>query len=354
MATYANKEDPYSAIRMGHTATYSGNNTAYQADLIILVGTSFNNYTLVQLGNPFQPTCNRVSINPYPEIYDTTSLINKYVIDNIENIIATLNVDNLQPNDSREEWFQTIKELKIEGDVKETIFYNTDDYKTPLLPGNIFEIIQNNVDEYLSIHNNKVYIVSDTGNSQPFTASLFTCKNKNYNIVTFSKFASIGQGLGVIIGLAYYHPNDIFVLVAGDAASLWSVSDVITIKEMNIKNIIIIVSENYGIGLINDEGEVGFNRSLEFGNGYKYYPNWKQLFCGMLLKAEIAKDNNEFKTFFKNAIDNLFIESSCIVTIIPYGVTFGPFCELNNQLTDQVYVIPNADNPIDICRYSNL
>jgi thiamine pyrophosphate-dependent acetolactate synthase large subunit-like protein len=152
--------------------------------------------------------------------------------------------------------------------------------------------------------------------------------------------------------LAYYYPNDIFILIAGDAASLWSVSDVITIKEMNIKNIIIIVSENYGIGLINDEGEMGYDRSLEFGNGYKYYPNWKQLYCGMLLKTEVAKNTNEFKLYFENAMNNLFTECSCIVTFIPYNLTYSPFCELNTNLTDQVYTVPDANNPIDICRYS--
>jgi thiamine pyrophosphate-dependent acetolactate synthase large subunit-like protein len=352
MATYANKDDPYSAIRMGHTATFTGNNIAYMADVIILVGTSFNNYTLVQFGNPFQPNAIRVCINPYPEIYDTSSLINKYVIDFMQNIITTLNTDNLQPNDDRGEWFETIRELKMIGDEKNKIFYNPNPNNSPLLVGDIFKVIQDNVDEYLSIHNNKVYVVCDSGNSQPFTGSFFTCKNKNYNIVTFPKFATIGLGVGTIIGLAYYYPNDIFILIAGDAASLWSVNDVITIKEMNIKNIIIIVSENYGVGLINDEGEFGYDRSLEFGNGYKYYPNWKQLYCGMLLKTEVAKNANEFKLYFENAMNNLFTECSCIVTFIPYNLTYSPFCKLNTNLTDQIYIVPDSNNPIDICRYS--
>ena len=73
----------------------------------------------------------------------------------------------------------------------------------------------------------------------------------------------------------------------------------------------------------------------------------------MLIKTEVAKNANEFKLYFENAMNNLFTECSCIVTFIPYGLTFSPLCQLNsNNITDQIYTDPNADNPIDICRYS--
>lgn len=351
MASYSNKEDPYSAIRMGHTATYCGNNIAYDADLIILVGISFNTYTLLELGNPFQSTAIRVSINPYPELYDTTILINKYVIDVIQNVIQSLDTNLLQPNTSRDNWFHYIKDLKIEGDLKNSIFYNPDPNK-PLLVGDIFDVIQKNVDDYLNRYHNKVYLVTDTGSGQPFTASLFTCKNINYNIVSFTKFASIGSGLGMVIGMAHYYPNDIFILLAGDACSLWSINDIITIKEMNLKNIIIIVSENYGLGLIEEESKESNDRNLEFGNGYKYYPRWKDLFCGMLLKTEIAKNKTQFTASFENAMSNLFKESSCIVTFVPYNLYFSPLCKLGGSFIDQDYLIPDANNPIDDCRFS--
>lgn len=354
LAGFSNKEDPFCAIRMGHTSTYTGNNMANETDCVIIAGTSFNNYTLLTFNNPFPEKAVRIAINLYPELYDTSNLINYYIIDSIENVINNLNPEQLLPDFSRKEWFRYLNDLKIQEKINNSIYYNKDP-DLPLLPGDMYDILQKYFDLYTE-ENKKTNITfyTDTGTSQPYTASLFKFNKKRYRIFTSYKFASIGSGLGTIIGMATYYPNDIFVLIAGDAATLWSVQEILSLKENNIKNVIIIVVENYGIGLIEEESIDDFDRKLQYANGYKYFADWKNLMKGLLLDTNIAKTKNEFEYYLSKGLKNLFKECFCIIAFFPYTSPYSPLVKLNEPLTDFIYVKPDPYNKIDFCRLKNL
>lgn len=355
MAEFANANDDYCAIRMGHTATWTGNNMANNADCIIAVGCTYNNYTFLNFTSPFQPNATIVGINPYPELVDTTQLINYYIVDKIENVLNNVDYTTLQPVQPRTAWFQYLKDLKVQEKQNNKILY-APKATSPLYPGNIYPIIQRQLDKFITNNpTSSVSFFTDSGTAQPFSASLFTFNNKRYHFLTSHKLASIGNGLGNAIGMAKFYPNDIIVLIAGDTSSLFSCSDIISIQEFGIKNLIIIIYENYGMGLIDEESHIGFNKMLEFANGYKYYPSWESTLRGMLLKTNVAKTSGEFSYHFANGMNNILKESFCVVAMLPNYSPFSPVIKMGDKLTNMVYEkIGEEDVKIDKCRFKHL
>lgn len=341
LSGFASVDDPFFAFRMGHTATYCGNMTATNADLIIAIGTSFSVYTVASYDKPFTKKQKVISINTHPELYNTP-FVNKYIISDGENFIG-IKVKKL----NTKSWIDKISKFKQKTLIDNKKHFCSDNGEL-LMHGDIFEIIQIHIDKIAKTKN--IYIVADTGSAQPFTASFINFKTPKYHFITCGKYADMGCGLGTIIGFALNKTNDIFILIAGDGATFQFMNDLITIKEMNINNIIIIVLENCGLALINEESLEFTHRAIKYDNGYKFYPNWQNIIDGHLLKTKVVKDKKKFNTAFENILNSK--ESGIIIVFVRSDIYYGPIVKINTHISNMEYIDKKIDHKaIDKIRF---
>lgn len=341
LSGFASVDDPFFAFRMGHTATYCGNMSATNADLIIAIGTSFSVYTVASYDKPFTKKQKVISINTHPELYNTP-FVDKYIISDGIKFIG-IKVKKL----NTKLWIDKIMRFK-----EKTLIDNKKHFCSGsgelLMHGDIFEIIQIHIDKIAKTKN--IYIVADTGSAQPFTASFINFKTPKYHFITCGKYADMGCGLGTIIGFALNKKNDIFILIAGDGATFQFMNDLITIKEMNINNIIIIVLENCGLALINEESLEFTNRAIKYDNGYKFYPNWQNVIDGHLLKTSVVKDKKKFNTAFGNILNSK--ESGIIIVFVRSDIYYGPIVKINTHISNMEYIDKKIDHKaIDKIRF---
>ena len=343
LSGFASIDDPFFAFRMGHTATYCGNMSATNADLIIAIGTSFSVYTVASYDKPFTKKQKVISINIHPELYNTP-FVDKYIIADGKKFIG-IKVKKL----NTKLWIDKIMRFK-----EKTLIDNKKHFCSEgdelLMHGDIFKIIQIHIDKVAKTKN--IYIMADTGSAQPFTASFINFKTPKYHFITCGKYADMGCGLGTIIGFALNKKNDIFILIAGDGATFQFMNDLITIKEMNINNIIIIVLENCGLALINEESLEFTNRAIKYDNGYKFYPNWQNVIDGHLLKTSVVKDKKKFNTAFGNLINSK--ESGIIIVFVRSDIYYGPIVKINTHISNMEYIDKKINHKaIDKIRFKN-
>jgi thiamine pyrophosphate-dependent acetolactate synthase large subunit-like protein len=193
LSGFASVDDPFFAFRMGHTATYCGNMSAANADLIIAIGTSFSVYTVVNYERPFTNKQTVISINIHPELYNTP-FVDKYIISDGKKFMD-IKIEKL----NTKSWIDKIKKFKERTFIehKKHFYRSAGEF---LMHGDIFEIIQIHIDKIAKTKN--VYFVADTGSAQPFTASFINFKTPKYHFITCGKYADMGCGLGTIIGFA--------------------------------------------------------------------------------------------------------------------------------------------------------
>lgn len=354
MKQIADNNDIFYAESTGHCGTYCGNMTIANADLLICFGTSFNLYMTIDLLEPFKNIKNIVSVNINPELYKT-QFVNYYIIDDAKKVITSIDVDNINMNmNERNKWISQIQEYKKIGLNKLDYFFSKNDNEI-LKQGDIYNVIQYHVDIFNNTNNKKyIYFVVDAGSSQLYSTSLLNFRKK-YQLITSLKWGAIGDGLGLLIGAALNNPDDLFILISGDGGTMLSLGDYITIKEANLKNIIIIIIENGGLALVSEASLEVSSKTLEYGNGYKRYPNWLNLFNGLNLNASISKTKNEFNKSFENAIKKtLFNETIVIIAVVSMDIYYAPIVPIGTSSNKMKYLYYNDNIKIDNCRIANL
>jgi len=353
MNGYGNVDDPYYAFRMGHTATYCGNNTIQHCDLLITWGTSLNRYVVVNLNENFKHINCIIDVNKNPEIY-FTPFINHYIIGDGREVLNYINKAGIINSTTRPSWLNMIEQFKKKGVELNAYFYSTTETEK-LKHGDVYRSIQQHVDNHIKDSNKKVFFMTDSGSCQPFTASFIHYKTKNYYFMTDGKYGSIGNGLGEVMGAAINHPNDLFICICGDSGTLdGAVTDYITLVESNIKNIIFIILENSGIGFIAETSLEESNKLLNYENGYKYFPNWKTLFQSFLIDSYIVKNVKDMNASLKCAFSNLYKKCTVLVCVLPNDMYYSPTIPINGFFNQLVYHKFNEDSRTNKCRYNKI
>jgi thiamine pyrophosphate-dependent acetolactate synthase large subunit-like protein len=349
MNGFGNIDDKYYAFRMGHTATYCGNNTIQHCDLLITWGTSLNKYVVVNLNNNFKHIKCIIDINKNPEIY-YTPFINYYIIGDGQEILPKINKKGIIHSTTRPEWLEMINKFKKKGVELNSFFYSKKNDER-IKHGDMYKCLQEHVDTHLQNTNKKVFFVTDSGSCQPFTASFIHYKTKNYFFLTDGKYGSIGNGLGEVMGAAINFPDDLFICICGDSATLdGAATDYITLMESNIKNIIFIILENSGIGFIAETSIEESNQILNYENGYKYFPDWKSLFKAFLIDVYIVKTANDMNNNLKCAFSNLYNRCSVLVCVLPNDAYYSPTIPIDGYFNQIIYHKFNENNKVNQCR----
>jgi len=325
MNGFASLDDTYYAHRMGHCGTYVGNQTASNADWVLCVGISFNKYQIVTDNKCFSNAKHIFSLNLHPELH-ITPMVTGYIISDVSELLK-LNASY----QNGPEWINQIAEWKKDGTKKSLSVFNKD---SPYLQYSaVFESAQQLADNFINKHpNSHVTICTDSGLHQPLVASLFNFKNDAYRFVSSTKFAAVGGCLGTAMGCALHNPENLVIMFVGDGGILLSQNDLITIKEANIKNLVIYVFENSGIGLIAQETFGLHIPQIKNANGYKYNPSWPNLFKSALMKYYLFLDNDLTKILSTTGeiYQDIGTESVIILCLVEHDTYYSPtvdFCD---------------------------
>lgn len=353
MNGYGNTDDKYYAFRMGHTGTYCGNNTIQHCDLLIVWGSSVNRYVVVNLNDNFKHINCIIDVNTNPEIY-YTPFFNYYIIGNGEDVLKEINKEGIIHSIKRPEWLDMINKFKIKGFELNEYFYSKNDTEM-LKHGDIYRTLQTFVDKHIENTNKKVFFVTDSGSCQPFTGTFIHYKTKNYFFITDGKYGSIGNGLGEVIGAAINNPNDLFICICGDSGTLdGALTDYISLMEINIKNIIFIILENSGIGFISETSLEESNKLLNYGNGYKYFPNWKTMFESFLIDSYIVKNVKEMNESLSCAFLNLYKKCTLLICVVPIEAYYSPTIPINGYFNQLIYHKFDVNSEVNKCRYNKI
>lgn len=348
MAQYMNHDDELCAIRMGHTSTISGCKVATNSDVILFLASSHNIYTTLNTTKPFSNKKIIMNINLKPFLYNTP-YVNINIQEDVRKIIPLLN--KLEYNEvDRNKWLEQIKIFKNENlQVKKCLFGTNMD--SPLKNGDIFEALNIKIKTWLNNNQkNHIYIVTDVGQHQPFTASYINFSER-VHFITEGKWASVGCGLGNAIGCAQCCPDDQVILLSGDGGACDWIGDTITIKESNLSNLSIIIFDNCGYGLITEESIETYHVKLEYSNGTKYFPKFLEILNGFQLETMCAtKRKHAFE--FSNSIFN----NKCkgLVAIVSSTQLYIPVLPIGCKLSDKPITTCEKDNKLDKCRREHL
>lgn len=348
MAGFATLEDPLYAQQMGHTATYVGNKTVQYADWVLCVGTSLNQYQVVDDCQCFANADVIISLNKHPELYSTPQVTNYLIGDVCEVLRIEARYSGF------EKWIQKIKKWRVKSNLKlQPVYYK----KSPFLQyGVLIGYVQTLVDKYLQHSQSNCIICTDSGMHQPLITSLFNFKSDRYKLVTSHKFAPNGCGLGTAMGCALQDPQNLVVLFTGDTGITLAQSDLITIKEAGIHNLLIIMFENSGAALVAEETHSLNLPPIRNANGYIYSPMWKGLFDSALLKYHFLLSNklSYLNDKFEKISSELLKSTQIVLCLMEHDTLYSPFVKFGTNLLDMNYYPGGAHPKFTQCRINNI
>ena len=334
------RPDPYAIGRCGHTAEYQGNLAAYYCDWVLCIGNSFNTYSVPSdtPANNFAHASHVISWNLYPQLTDVPFATN-YIIGDASEVLNWLPIDQ----GGYDPWIQQISAWKAEGDaLLQPVFYK----KSPFLQyGTVFSVVQKIADRFLQqFPARRVWLVSGVGLHQPLGCSLFIFRDDRYKFVTGGKLGAVGGGLGIAMGVAMANPQDLVILYCGDTGFQLASPDWISLTESGIKNMVIFVFENSGIGLIEEEDAEQESGNLLYANGFKNTADWKSLFSGNLFHYCLWTDNHQNTEAIVHNITRHFFKNVFVaLCVVEYDIYYSPLVGLGDSFLDMQY-FPGTNN----------
>lgn len=123
--------------------------------------------------------------------------------------------------------------------------------------------------------NDEQIIVSDVGMHQMMVANKYPFRG-NHRFITSGGFGTMGFGIGAAIGAKLGNASCDVVLITGDGSFKMSAEELLTLRENNIK-ILIIVMNNASLEMVRKMQENEFNKHYFATKSSKNVPNIKML-----------------------------------------------------------------------------
>jgi acetolactate synthase-1/2/3 large subunit len=158
-------------------------------------------------------------------------------------------------------------------------------------------------------------LLSDVGAHKMWVARHFHAREPNTVLIP-NGFCSMGFALPGAIAAAMVHPERRILAICGDGGFLMNVQEMETAKRLG-SNIVVMVWEDGGYGLISwkQETEFGRHTSLGFGN-----PDWRGLAESFGWRAHQVEKSRELS----NALETAFREEGPSLVVIPIDYRENP------------------------------
>lgn len=250
-------EHPLSLGMLGMHGTYYANHSVQKSDTIIAIGARFDDRVTGRLDN-FAPNAKFIHIDIDPTSISKNVAVDVPVVGDAKNILPEL-IKGIKPvgqdEDQRKEWFDYIKKLRIEGEVK----YKDDDELRP----------QYVVEKISELTKGEAVICTEVGQNQMWAAQYYRFKLPR-TWISSGGLGTMGYGFPAAIGAKMGVPDKIVFDIAGDGSIQMNIQELSTAVRENLDLKIVILNNGY-LGLVRQWQYLFYNKRysstiLENGN----------------------------------------------------------------------------------------
>ncbi len=229
--------DPHFLGMVGMHGTYEANMAMHDCDLLIAVGSRFDDRVTGRL-NAFSPHSKKIHFDIDPSSINKNVHVDLAVVGDAGVALAKLG-DALRaaerPLDggAREEWWRRIDEWRR----RDCLRYDKS-RRDVIKPQYAIERL------YAACRERDAYITTEVGQHQMWAAQFFKFE-KPYHWMTSGGLGTMGYGLPAAVGVQVAHPEALVIDIAGEASILMNIQELSTVAQYRLPVKVFILNNQY-------------------------------------------------------------------------------------------------------------
>ncbi|WP_099480349.1 biosynthetic-type acetolactate synthase large subunit [Paenibacillus ihbetae] len=228
---------------LGHHGVYAANMAVQNADLIISIGSRFDDRVTMKLDG-FAPQAKRIAhIDIDPAEIGKNVKTDLACIGDIKNVLAYANTKAKAAR--TDTWLEQLQEYKIQHPLRYT------DSVTAIKPQYVLEMINETTQ-------GDAIITTDVGQHQMWTAQFYRFKHPR-SLITSGGLGTMGFGLPAAIGAKVGNPDRLVISINGDGGIQMCAQEmaICAIHQIPVK---IVVLNNQVLGMVKQQQELMYER----------------------------------------------------------------------------------------------
>ncbi len=280
-AAFPNKH-PLSLGMIGMHGTYAANTACDNCDLLLAIGCRFSDRVIGEAAK-FARNAKIIQIDIDPTEVNKMVNVHEALLGDVKDILSKI-TSKIQKKE-KSDWNIQIEQWK-------KIIPPSYNKKQDLSPKFILEYVNSQVKD-------DTIITTEVGQHQMWTAQFYDFTEPR-TFLTSGGLGTMGYGTGAAIGAQFANPKKTVVHIAGDGSFRMNCNELATIQHYELP-IIIIIFDNHALGNVRMWQTLFYekrysNTTLDFG------PDWKTLASAYNIKGYHAKNEEEFKKAFDEAL----------------------------------------------------
>ncbi|CUR53129.1 Acetolactate synthase isozyme 3 large subunit [Buchnera aphidicola (Tuberolachnus salignus)] len=282
---------PLNLSMLGMHGTYEANMAMHHSDLILAIGTRFDDRTTNNI-EKYCPKATIIHIDIDPTSISKTIQADLSIIGDAKKILKKMLkfIKHKKIKFSKkkiDKWWTKIQHWKKQKKIK---FYQSEKYIKP----------QKILKELSILTHGKAYITSDVGQHQMFTA-LYYQFQKPRHWINSGGLGTMGFGLPAALGVKLAFPKNLVICITGDGSIQMNIQELSTAKQYNLA-ILIINLNNQALGMVKQWQDLIY--SGRHSHSYmKSLPNFAKLSQSYGHVGIILKNNHDIQKILKKSLD---------------------------------------------------
>jgi len=229
--------DPHFLGMVGMHGTYEANNAMHDCDVMIAVGSRFDDRVTGRL-NAFSPNSKKIHIDIDPSSINKNVRVDVPIIGDCGQALAALiagwaKVAPKRPPAGRARWWGRIEEWQS----RDCLRYDRG-RKDVIKPQYALERL------YALTKDRDPFITTEVGQHQMWAAQFFKFE-KPYHWMTSGGLGTMGYGLPAAVGVQVAHPDALVIDIAGEASILMNIQEMSTICQYRLPVKAFILNNQY-------------------------------------------------------------------------------------------------------------
>jgi acetolactate synthase-1/2/3 large subunit len=229
--------DPHFLGMVGMHGTYESNMAMHDCDLMIAVGSRFDDRVTGRL-NAFAPHSKKIHIDIDPSSINKNVRVDVPVIADCGEALAALiagwqQVAPKRASAKRAQWWKQIDDWRS----RDCLRYDRG-RKDVIKPQYALERL------YALTHERDPFITTEVGQHQMWAAQFFKFEKPNH-WMTSGGLGTMGYGLPAAVGVQVAHPDALVIDVAGEASILMNIQEMSTISQYRLPVKVFILNNQY-------------------------------------------------------------------------------------------------------------
>ena len=229
--------DPHFLGMVGMHGTYEANMAMHDCDLMIAVGSRFDDRVTGRL-NAFSPGSKKIHIDIDPSSINKNVRVDLPVIGDVGEAVSAILAARPEASPridraARAEWWRTIDGWRA----RDCLRYDKS-RRDLIKPQYAIERL------YAATRERDVYITTEVGQHQMWAAQFFKFEEP-YHWMTSGGLGTMGYGLPAAIGVQIAHPEALVIDIAGEASILMNIQEMSTAAQYRLPVKVFILNNQY-------------------------------------------------------------------------------------------------------------